>query len=79
MLRKNSKIIVKVGTNVLTRPDGSLDVTNISHLVDQLAMLKKEGHQLVLVSSGAVGAGRELLPAADEMDPVVRLQMLSSI
>lgn len=79
MRKSNSKIIVKVGTNVLTRPDGSLDVTNISHLVDQLAMLKKEGHQVVLVSSGAVGAGRALLPAADEMDPVVRRQMLSSI
>lgn len=79
MKKAYSKIIVKVGTNVLTRADGSLDVTNISHLVDQLAMLKQQGHQLVLVSSGAVGAGRELMPAGDEMDPVVRRQMLSSI
>ena len=73
------KIVVKVGTNVLTRPDGSLDITNISHLVDQLAELKKRGHQVVLVSSGAVGAGRELLPSADQLDPVIRRQMLSAI
>ena len=73
------KLIVKVGTNVLTRPDGSLDVTNISHLVDQMAALKQQGHQLVLVSSGAVGAGRELLPSADQLDPVIRRQMLSAV
>lgn len=79
MRKENLKIVVKVGTNVLTRSDGSLDVTNISHLVDQLVALKKEGHQLVLVSSGAVGAGRELLPAADQLDPVIRRQMLSAI
>ncbi len=79
MSMATSKIVVKVGTNVLTRPDGSLDVTNISHLVDQLVLLKKQGHQLVLVSSGAVGAGRELLPDADQLDPVIRRQMLSAI
>lgn len=79
MGKKHLKIIVKVGTNVLTRPDGSLDVTNISHLVDQLVALKQDGHQLVLISSGAVGAGRELLPAADQLDPVIRRQMLSAI
>ena len=73
------KLVVKVGTNVLTRADGSLDVTNISHLVDQLAELKQRGYQVILVSSGAVGAGRELLPSAEELDPVIRRQMLSAI
>lgn len=79
MQKERSKIIVKVGTNVLTRPDGSLDMTNISQLVDQLAYLKKNAFDVVLVSSGAVGAGRELLPMADQLDPVVRRQMLSAI
>jgi len=51
-------LVIKVGTNVLTRPDGRLDITNISHLVDQIAALKAAGVNLVLVSSGAVGAGR---------------------
>ncbi|MCB0638092.1 MAG: glutamate 5-kinase [Lewinella sp.] len=79
MERNYHRIVVKVGTNVLTRPDGRLDVTNISHLVDQLAVLKAGGTKVVLISSGAVGAGRELLPSADQMDTVVRRQMLSSI
>ncbi len=73
------KVVVKVGTNVLTRADGRLDITNISHLVDQLAKLKELGHQVILVSSGAVGAGRELLPSAEQLDPVIRRQMLSAI
>lgn len=73
------RLVVKIGTNVLTRPDGRLDVTNISRLVDEIADLKRRGIQLILVSSGAVGAGRELLPAADNLESVERRQMLSAI
>ncbi|MEM9836848.1 MAG: glutamate 5-kinase, partial [Bacteroidota bacterium] len=74
-----NRLVIKVGTNVLTRPDGRLDMTNISRLVDEIASLKKAGVQLILVSSGAVGAGRELLPAADNLHEVARRQMLSAI
>ncbi|OAV44286.1 glutamate 5-kinase [Lewinella sp. 4G2] len=72
-------VVIKVGTNVLTRPDGRLDVTNISHLVDQIAALKRAGVSLVLVSSGAVGAGRELLTVGEEFGDVARRQVLSAI
>ena len=74
-----TQLIIKVGTNVLTRPDGRLDVTNISHLVDQIAALKLRGVSLVLVSSGAVGAGRELLDMAEDGGEVARRQVLSAI
>ena len=73
------QLIIKIGTNVLTRPDGRLDVTNISHLVDQIAALKASGIALVLVSSGAVGAGRELLDMPDDSGEVARRQVLSAI
>lgn len=79
MKKTYQKIVVKLGTNVLTRPTGRLDITNISHLVDQLAAIKAQGIKVVLISSGAVGAGQELLPQADQLDSVVRRQMLSSI
>ena len=72
-------LVIKVGTNVLTRPDGRLDVTNISSLVDQIAALKAAGVSLVLVSSGAVGAGRELLTVGEEFGDVARRQVLSAI
>lgn len=48
------RIAVKIGSNVLTRRDGTLDVTRMSALVDQVAELHKVGVEVVLVSSGAV-------------------------
>ena len=72
-------LVLKVGTNVLTRPDGRLDITNISHLVDQIAAAKRRGHRLILVSSGAVGAGRELLEPRDHHDEVAQRQVFSAI
>jgi glutamate 5-kinase len=54
----NRRIVVKIGSNVLTRADGTLDVTRISALVDQIAALWREGVQVVVVSSGAVASGR---------------------
>ena len=52
------RITIKVGSNVLTREDGSLDVTRMSALVDQIAELRKQGLEVILVSSGAVASGR---------------------
>ncbi len=72
-------LVIKVGTNVLTRPDGRLDVTNISHLVDQIAALKAAGISLVLVSSGAVGAGREIFTVDEQTEEVASRQVLSAI
>ena len=50
--------VVKVGSNILTRPDGHVNVSRLSAIVDQLAALHAAGHQLILVSSGAVACGR---------------------
>ncbi|CAH1002291.1 Glutamate 5-kinase [Neolewinella maritima] len=74
-----TRIVIKVGTNVLTRPDGRLDITSISSLVDQIAALKAAGVELVLISSGAVGAGRELLPGRPDDGAVAQRQVYSAI
>lgn len=78
-MSQHQRIIVKVGTNVLTRPDGSLDMTNISHLTDQIAALRKAGKEIVLVSSGAVGAGRSIFLATQNLNKVVQRQVCSAI
>ena len=39
---KRKRIVIKVGSNVLTRADGKLDVTRMSSLVDQIAWLRKQ-------------------------------------
>ena len=48
------RIAVKIGSNVLTRKDGSLDVTRMSALVDQVAELHRKGVEVVLISSGLI-------------------------
>ena len=76
---KHKKIVVKLGTNVLTRSDGFLDITAISHLVDQIVQLKKKGSIVILVSSGAVGAGKSAIQLSDNLNKIVRRQVYSSI
>ncbi|MDD5054708.1 MAG: glutamate 5-kinase [Candidatus Peribacteraceae bacterium] len=55
------RIIVKVGTNVLTNPDGLLDASTIASLVSQIVALKAKGTEVILVSSGAMAAGRGVI------------------
>src|SRR5581483_2100914 len=50
-------VVVKVGTNVLTRADGTLEPTRVQALADQIQRLKASGRKVALVSSGAIGAG----------------------
>jgi glutamate 5-kinase len=73
------RIVVKVGTNVLTQADGKLDVTALSQLVDQLVAIKQQGIEVVLVSSGAVGAGRSIYEASKQLSKVVQRQVCSAI
>ena len=60
----SNRIVVKIGSNALTRPNGRLDVTRVSALVDQVAWLRSRGHEVILVSSGAVACGRSELKAS---------------
>jgi glutamate 5-kinase len=50
-------VVVKVGTNVLTAADGTLDTGRLQNLADQVCRLIKSGRKVALVSSGAIGAG----------------------
>ena len=74
------RITIKIGSNVLTRQDGSLDVTKMSALVDQIANLRNQGHEVILVSSGAVASGRsELKHIQHDLDSVDQRQLFSAV
>lgn len=73
------RIVVKIGSNVLSRPDGKPNVTNMSSIVDQVAALFRAGHQVVLVSSGAVACGRGAFTPERPLDSVAARQLYSSI
>ncbi len=78
---KFRSIAVKIGSNVLTRADGSLDVTRMSSLVDQISALHHRGIRVVMISSGAVASGRSALAGEihHQLDPVSARQLFSAV
>ncbi|MCM1067719.1 MAG: glutamate 5-kinase [Muribaculaceae bacterium] len=76
------RVVIKIGSNVLTRPDGMLDITRMSAIVDQVAELRRAGIEVILVSSGAVASGRgELRGAVDttRLDDLSARQLFSAV
>ena len=74
-----NKIAVKIGSNVLTRPDGTLDVTRMSALVDQISALHRRDMKIILISSGAVASGRSVIKPSRKLDVVEQRQLFSTI
>ena len=70
---------IKIGSNVLTDSQGLLDQTRIEKLVLQIARVKKTGYDVVLISSGAVAAGRSVYNPHHKIDAVGLRQMWSSL
>jgi glutamate 5-kinase len=54
-------LVIKIGTAALSGPDGAPDTQLLAALTGEIAALKKAGHQVILVTSGAVGTGRALI------------------
>lgn len=55
------RVVIKVGSGVLGRDDGSLGVPTLKRIVDDVCALRKRGFEVIMVSSGAVMAGRREL------------------
>lgn len=73
------KVVVKVGTRVLTQPDGQLDLERVASLAQQLAMATDAGRRVVLVSSGAVGAGIGRLKLTQRPTDLAELQAVAAV
>lgn len=61
LLKTVKRVVIKIGSRVLTDSDGALDLAVIGRICDEMAQLRKQGLQVVVVSSGAVAAGRSEL------------------
>ena len=72
-------IVVKVGTRVLTQADGTLDNSRVEGIASQLAALRSEGRRVVLVSSGAVGAGLARLRLTRRPTDLASLQAAAAL
>jgi len=73
------RIIVKIGSNVLTRPDGLPDQARMEHIVNEIAAARQRGIEIILVSSGAVASGRSKIRIDENIHPVAARQLLASI
>jgi glutamate 5-kinase len=73
------RIVVKVGTNVVMRDDGSASVGVLYGIAESLANLRRAGREVLLVSSGAVGLGAQRLGLASKPTELVMVQACAAI
>jgi len=79
LLKNVSRIVVKLGTGVLTDSRKQLDPAQMQHLVEQIAAQRQAGKELLLVTSGAVGAGMGALGHAKRPVQLAELQACAAV
>lgn len=72
-------VSIKVGSNVITNSDGFPDEQVITSISQQIKALKDQGHQVLLISSGAVAAGRSIFKFPKKTDTISQRQVLASL
>ncbi|TAL63849.1 MAG: glutamate 5-kinase [Bacteroidetes bacterium] len=76
---KFNRIAVKVGSNVITQPDGSLNDSRMLRIVEDVAILFKRGVEVILISSGAVAAGRSEVSPSKKTNIIAARQIWAAI
>jgi glutamate 5-kinase len=74
-----NRIAIKVGSNVITQEDGSLNDGRILRIVEDVAVLYKQGIEVILISSGAVAAGRSGVSPSKKTNIVAAKQIWAAI
>lgn len=78
-LSESRRAVVKIGTRVITRKTGRPDALYMKRIVRQVAALRHQGYEMVIVTSGAVGAGMEALGLTTRPTEVADLQMCAAV
>jgi glutamate 5-kinase len=79
-LRAARRAVIKLGTGIVTGADGQFNAEHLAPVSRTIARLKKEGRQIVLVSSGAVGLGRGRLGLhRDRLNDMVMRQACAAV
>lgn len=76
---KCKRVIIKVGTKVITSKDRTLDIAEINHIVSQISEIMDRGTEVILVTSGAIGAGMSLLNLGKRPHPLAYLQAVAAV
>jgi glutamate 5-kinase len=77
--RKYRRVVVKAGTALITSGSDELDMVTMADLVGQIAQLRQSGCQMLLVSSGAVAAGRHAIGGSNGHGSLNMRQLLAAI
>ena len=78
-LAEARRIVVKIGSRVLVQSNGRPDTRRMRELVRQVAVLRREGREVVVVSSGAIGSGMQALGMKRRPTAVTDLQMAAAV
>jgi len=78
-LRASKLIVVKIGASSLSDESGSLDIKKIKSLCDEIIAVRNKGVDVILVSSGAIRAGRALMRDQNKNGSMPSLQALAAI
>ena len=76
---KYKKIVIKIGTSVLAKRDGSMERGVMEAIVSQVSSLLSKGVQIIIVSSGAIGCGMEVLKLKKKPHSLTDLQAIASV
>lgn len=79
MLKNCKRIVIKIGTSTLTYPNGALNLKRIENLSRVVSDFKNAGHEVVMVSSGAVGAGFAKLALKEYPDTLEKKQACAAV
>ena len=78
-IRRVKRVVIKVGTAVITENDGSLKAGYFSSIAKQISYLRDKGVEVVLVSSGAIGAGMSELKLKTKIRGTIMEQVCASV
>ena len=74
-----NRVAIKIGSNVITQSDGSLDAARMLRIVEDIAILCKQGLETILITSGAVAAGRSEITPSKKINIIEAKQMWAAI
>ncbi|EPK8023062.1 glutamate 5-kinase, partial [Providencia rettgeri] len=79
MMKNSQTLVVKLGTSVLTGGSRRLNQAHIVELVRQCAQQYEKGHRIIIVTSGAIAAGREHLNYPELPATIASKQLLAAV
>ena len=73
------RVVIKIGTSTLTHPTGLLNIRLVEKICKAISDLKNAGHEVILVSSGAIGMGVAKLGFSEKPDDVSSKQAAAAV